>query len=116
MSTQEPLRPMHLSLRFIAPLKVALALLAYLLVPLVDKLALRWWINDLDTRSELVANPLQDERLYSLAFCDDKGKLCYSTPTYPVTLGCRPPASAAGEAHSVIRLRQGPLHVVQRPL
>jgi hypothetical protein len=36
MSTQEPLRPMHLSLRFIAPLTVALALLAYLLVPLVD--------------------------------------------------------------------------------
>jgi trehalose 6-phosphate synthase len=131
---------MHLSLRFIAPLTVALALLAYLLVPLVDKLALRWWINDLDTRSELVANTLQDqlsgvieqgsttkveqvfmralqdERLYALAFCDEKGKLRYSTPTYPVTLGCRPPASAPGEAHSVIRLRQGPLHVVQRPL
>ena len=85
---------MHLSLRFIAPLTVALALLAYLLVPLVDKLTLRWWINDLDTRSELVANTLQDqlaipleqgsttkieqvfmralqdERLYALAFCD----------------------------------------------
>ena len=52
---------MHLSLRFFAPLTVALALLAYLLVPLVDKLTLRWWINDLDTRSELVANTLQDQ-------------------------------------------------------
>jgi trehalose 6-phosphate synthase len=131
---------MHLSLRFIAPLAIALALLAYLLVPLVDKLALRWWINDLDTRSELVANTLQDqlagpieqgsaakveqvfmralqdERLYALGFCDERGKLRYATPTYPSSLGCRPPASAAGEAHSVIRLRQGPLHVVQRPL
>ena len=90
---------MHLSLRFIAPLAVALALLAYLLLPLVDKLTLRWWINDLDTRSELVANTLQDqlsgvieqgsttkveqvfmralqdERLYALAFCDERGKL-----------------------------------------
>ena len=52
---------MHLSLRFIAPLAVALALLAYALVPLVDRLTLRWWVNDLDTRSQLIANTLQEQ-------------------------------------------------------
>ena len=140
MGTHEPLRPMHLSLRFIVPLALVLALLAYGLVPLVDRLTLRWWVNDLDIRSQFVANTLeqplvelvaqgatakidqlmmralQDERLYAIAYCDDAGKLRYATPTYPASLGCRPPAAESGETHSVIRLRQGPLHLVQQPV
>jgi trehalose 6-phosphate synthase len=121
-------------------LAVTLALLAYALVPLVDKLTLRWWVSDLDTRSQLIANTmqeqlgdlvsqgasgkinllfmraLQDERLYALAFCDESGTLRYQTPTYPRSLGCNPPTSATDEEHSVVRLRQGPLHVVQQPI
>src|SRR5438552_16098058 len=128
------LRSIRLSLRFIAPLAITLALLAYGLVPLVDRLTLRWWVTDLDTRSQLVANTmqeqladlveqhasakinqlfmraLQDERLYALAFCDEAGKLRYQTPTYPPALGCHPPQDP------VVRLRQGPLHVVQKPV
>src|SRR5205807_4107430 len=97
------LRSIRLSLRFIAPLVVTLALLAYALVPLVDRLTLRWWVNDLDIRSQLIANTmeeqladlieqgasgkvnalftraLQDERLYALAFCDESGKQRYQT-------------------------------------
>ena len=61
MSTREKLRSIRLSLRFIAPLAVTLALLAYGLVPLVDRLTLRWWVSDLDTRSQLIANTLQDQ-------------------------------------------------------
>lgn len=131
------LRSIRLSLRFIAPLAITLALLAYGLVPLVDRLTLRWWVTDLDTRSQLIANTIQDqladlvaqgaapkinalfmraiqdERLYALAYCDEAGKVRYETPTYPSSLGCRPPLDPSGEAHSVVRLRQGPLHVVQ---
>jgi trehalose 6-phosphate synthase len=127
-------------LRFIAPLAVTLALLAYALVPLVDRLTLRWWVSDLDTRSQLIANTmseqlgdlvsqgasgkinllfmraLQDERLYALAFCDESGKLRYETPTYPRSLGCNPPVGASEQDHSVVRLRQGPLHVVEQPV
>src|SRR5260370_500933 len=112
MSTREKLRSVRLSLRFIAPLAVTLALLAYALVPLVDRLTLRWWVSDLDTRSQLIANTLQDqlpdlvdqgsaakinslfmraiqdERLYALAYCDNAGRLRYQTPTYPASLGC----------------------------
>jgi trehalose 6-phosphate synthase len=140
LSAQDRLRSIRLSLRFIAPLAVTLALLAYLLVPLVDRLTLRWWVNDLDTRSELIANTmseqlgdlvsqgasakinslfmraLQDERLYALAFCDESGKLRYDTPTYPRELGCKPPVEGSGDNHSVVRMRQGPLHVVQQPV
>jgi trehalose 6-phosphate synthase len=127
-------------LRFIAPLAVTLALLAYALVPLVDRLTLRWWVSDLDTRSQLIANTmseqlgdlvsqgasgkinllfmraLQDERLYALAFCDESGKLRYETPTYPRSLGCSPPVGSSEQDHSVVRLRQGPLHVVEQPV
>jgi trehalose 6-phosphate synthase len=140
LSAQDRLRSIRLSLRFIAPLAVTLALLAYLLVPLVDRLTLRWWVNDLDTRSQLIANTmseqlsdlveqgysgrinalfmraLQDERLYALAFCDESGKLRYETPTYPRELGCTTPAGGSGADHSVVRMRQGPLHVVQQPV
>ena len=139
MSFQDQIRSIRLSLRFIAPLAVTLALLAYALVPVVDRLTLRWWINDLDMRSQLIANTmqeqlgelveegqsakinslfmraLQDERLYALAFCDERGELQYATATYPGSLGCRPP-EGSGPEHSVVRLPQGPLHVVTRPV
>jgi trehalose 6-phosphate synthase len=140
MSAQDRLRSIRLSLRFIAPLAVTLALLGYALVPIVDRLTLRWWVTDLDTRSQLIANTmqdqladlvgqgasgkinslfmraLQDERLYALAFCDESGKLRYETPTYPRSLGCNPPVESSEQDHSVVRLRQGPLHVVQHPI
>src|SRR5437762_10155907 len=134
------LRSIRLSLRFIAPLAITLALLAYGLVPLVDRLTLRWWVNDLDTRSQLIANTMhdqladlvaqgagpkinslfmraiQDERLYALAYCDNANRLRYQTPTYPSSLGCNPPADPNVEGGSVVRLRQGPLHVVKHPM
>ena len=140
LSAQDRLRSLRLSLRFIAPLAVTLALLGYLLVPLVDRLTLRWWVSDLDTRSRLIANTmseqlgdlvgqgatakinslfmraLQDERLYALAFCDESGKLRYDTPTYPRELGCKAPIDGTGDDHSVVHMRQGPLHVVQQPV
>jgi trehalose-6-phosphate synthase len=140
MSAQDRIRSLRLSLRFIAPLVLTLALLAYALVPVVDQLTLRWWVSDLDTRSRLVGNTLeeqladlvgqgasakintlfmralQDERLYALAFCDESGTLRYETPTYPASLGCLSPTDAGDEGHSVVRLRQGPLHVLQHPV
>ena len=114
MSAQDRIRSLRLSMRFIAPLVVTLAVLGYALLPVVDRLTLRWWVNDLDTRSQLVANTLedqlaqlvqqgatakintlfnralQDQRLYALAFCDEKGKLRYETATYPQSLRCQP--------------------------
>ena len=41
------------------PLLLALAALGYAVVPLVDKLTLRWFVRDLDIRATLVANTVQ---------------------------------------------------------
>ncbi|MGH7607228.1 MAG: alpha,alpha-trehalose-phosphate synthase (UDP-forming) [Gemmatimonadales bacterium] len=84
---------MRLSLRFVVPLLLVLAGFAYAVVPLVDKLTLRWFVRDLDIRANLIANTLQeplqelvqtgnrrrilqfftritqDERLFAMGFC-----------------------------------------------
>ena len=140
MSAQDRIRSLRLSLRFIAPLVLTLAVLGYALLPVVDRLTLRWWVNDLDIRSRLVANTLgdqlaelveqgasakinflftralQDERLYALAYCDENGRLRYETFTYPASLGCSPPSGTGGDSPSVVRLPQGPVHVIERPV
>ena len=51
---------MPLSLRFVVPLALALAAIAYAVVPVVDRLTLQWFVRDLDMRGALVANALSD--------------------------------------------------------
>jgi hypothetical protein len=51
---------MRLSLRFLIPLLVALGIFAYAAVPLVDSLTTRWFVRDLDMRSNLIANTIQE--------------------------------------------------------
>jgi trehalose 6-phosphate synthase len=133
-------RRVRLGLRFIAPLTLALALLALALVPLVDELMLRWWVNDLEIRSRLVANTMQeqlidmvragngtgveqlfirdvqDERLYALAYCDPSGRLMYHTPTYPMRLGCKEINRSGANGHVLREFAPGPLHVTWIPI
>ncbi len=128
------------SLRFILPVALVLGLLAYAVVPWVDNLTLRWFVRDLDTRSQLLAsalqNPLQeyvplksqkkiselfdrtvqDERLFALAFCDADGKLLYKTRTYPQTLSCLAPAGQQTLRQSMVPLPQGSVHVTESPV
>ena len=130
----------RLSLRFVLPLAFVLGLFAYAVVPLVDHLTVRWFVHDLDQRSELLANALQeplqeyvpkkerkkitqlfdraikDERLYALAFCDASGKLLYKTVTYPEALDCRPARTKKGALQSLVQLPQGPLHIAESPI
>ncbi len=133
------LRSFRLSLRFILPLALVLALFAYAVVPLMDSLTLRWFIKDLDARSQLLAGALegplleyvpqksrkkirqlfdraiQDERLYALAFCDPLGELLYKTATYPESIGCWG-APKNGERQSLVRLPQGAVHLADSAL
>ena len=51
---------MRLSLRFILPLLAVLAGIAYGLIPLVDQLTLKWFVRDLDMRTSLIANTVED--------------------------------------------------------
>ncbi|HEY0844403.1 MAG TPA: trehalose-6-phosphate synthase [Noviherbaspirillum sp.] len=133
-------RSLRLSLRFILPLAIVLGGFAYVIVPLMDNLTLRWFVRDLDIRSQLLASTLQeplldyvpqkskkritqlfdraiqDERLYALGFCDNGGTLLYKTTTYPAQLGCAVPQEQDGTQQSLVHLPQGPVHVAQREL
>ena len=51
---------MRLSLRFVIPLLAVLTAVAYAVLPLVDQWTLRWFVRDLDIRSALIANALQE--------------------------------------------------------
>src|SRR3989304_1481841 len=59
---------MRLTLRFVIPLALTLAAIAYAVIPLVDRLTLRWFLHDVDIRVELILNTIQ-EPLYE-AFKD----------------------------------------------
>lgn len=127
---------MRLSLRFVIPLILALTLLAYAVVPLMERLTLRWFVRDLDIRSKLIsstlqeplsefleqgnrikvnalfANAIKDERLYAIGYCSKEGKLIYGTPTFPRDLGCKlPTTTSPDELHSLVKLPQGLVHV-----
>jgi trehalose-6-phosphate synthase len=131
-------RLLSLSLRFVLPLALVLGLSAYVVVPLVDDLTLRWFVRDLDTRSQSLASALQDplleyvpmkaerkiaqlfdrtmqdERLYAIGLCDPRGKLLYKTATYPASLGC--PSDKGEKRQSLVKLPDGPVHVSASPL
>src|SRR5262245_50726783 len=103
---------MRLTLRFLVPLLVALALFAYAAVPLVDTLTTRWFVRDLDTRSNLIANTVQepleqmiksgansrilaffqrltsDERLYAVGLCLSPTSMPIATAAFPNELRC----------------------------
>jgi len=51
---------MRLSLRFVMPLILVLAGIAYGVAPLVDKLTLSWFMRELDIRSSLIANTIEE--------------------------------------------------------
>lgn len=131
---------MRLSLRFIIPLLVVLAAVAYGVLPLVDQLTLRWFVRDLDIRSALLANALQeplqeiltrdsrkktlayfnmiiqDERLYALGFCPGDGGAPLATKTFPGDIRCDDLARYEKPTERALDSEQGFLHVSVRPV
>lgn len=128
-------RSIKLSLRFVVPLVIALGLLAFAVVPLVDKLTLRWSVRDMDIRSRLITSTLQeplqellpqenrqkinslllratqDERLMALGFCNQEQKLIYRTPLFPADISCRSALDDTKKTIHLITLPQGPVHL-----
>ena len=126
---------MRLSLRFILPLLVVLAAFAYAVVPLADRLTLRWFVRDLDIRSNLIANTLhepvqdqlrtgdrartiqlfsritQDERLYALGFCASPADRPLATPTLPPGIRCDSLDAYATPTGRLLTSPDGPLLV-----
>jgi len=51
---------MRLALRILIPLAVVIAGMAWVAVPLVDELTLKWFVRDLDIRAQLVGSAIED--------------------------------------------------------
>src|SRR5580765_1001543 len=126
---------MNLSLRFVLPLALVLALIAYGVIPLVDSLTLKWFVRDLEIRASLMVSTMegplsellasnsqdkihayftrimQDERLYALGFCDLNNRLLYKTQSYPDEATCESTASLMPDSFTVLKLSRGPLHM-----
>ncbi len=131
---------MRLSLRFIVPLILALAAVAYGVVPLVDRLALGWFTRDLEMRSSLLSTSLhdplleqlrngnktkitrffgklsQDERLYAVGFCQEGKDSPLATATLPKDIRCDELERFVGKGKQLLQSDHGLLHVSVKPL
>ena len=131
---------MHLSLRFLIPLLLALGAFAYAAVPLVDTLMLRWSVRDLDTRASFIAASVQeplaaliaegspteilaffnrllvDERLYAIGLCLPGQSAPVATRTFPDRIRCETLADYDDNAQRVIHTNHGALHLSARPV
>src|SRR5438034_10308803 len=127
---------MRLSLRFILPLAITLAAIAYAVIPLVDRFTLQWFVRDLDIRTSLIANTIQDplrdlvregsrtkvlrffdrimqdERLFAVAFCDPSRRMIYKTAVFPASITCASDDVVGVVSESrLVNLQRGPIHV-----
>jgi trehalose 6-phosphate synthase len=100
-------KTLRLQLRFLLPLAITLVAAAYLAVPLLDQVTLRWFARDLNSRGQLVAGTLsdnaadaiasgryerlratmervaQDERLFAMGLCSPDGRWLVRTSGFP---------------------------------
>jgi trehalose 6-phosphate synthase len=126
---------MRLSLRFVLPLLLVLAAIAYAVAPMIDHLMQRWFIRDLDTRSVLIANAIQDplieqlasgrkaktreffnrisqdERLHSVGYCATPEAAILASRTMPKQITCVDLARWATPGQQLLDGVQGPLHI-----
>ena len=125
----------RLQLRFLVPLLLTLAVAAYVAVPVVDRLTLRWFSRDLVLRGELLTNALSDsissavtdpegarlkalfdravrnERLVAIGLCTRDDKLLLRTDNYPPTLECKAAREVAEGQAPVMQIPGGPVQV-----
>ena len=134
------MKTLRLQLRFLVPLVLTLTAAAYIALPLMDKLTLRWFARDLNMRGALVASALsesiedalqqgrdsrvqtllnravQDERLVAVGLCAEDGRLLQHTAGYPKTLDCRAAQDTAASREPMLRMSGGALQVGRYPV
>ncbi len=122
------------------PLVLVLTAAAYITLPLMDRLTLRWFARDLNMRGALVASALgesiedamqqgrdsriqtllnravQDERLVAVGLCGETGRLLQRTANYPNTLDCKAAQQIASEREPLLRLAGGAIQVGLYPV
>lgn len=125
------------SLRFIVPLALVVGLFAFAVMPVVNDMTVRWFVRDLDARSQMLASALQqplleyvadknqrkikqlfdrsvqEGGLYALGYCSLGGQLLYRSAAYPAALGCRTASPGSETQRSLIELPDGRVHVTE---
>jgi trehalose 6-phosphate synthase len=133
-------KTLRLQLRFLVPLLLAVLAAAYLALPVMDQLTLRWFARDLNTRGELVANTLsdpigeafaqgndrrlqavidravQDERMVAIGLCSPDGRLLHRTSGFPRNLTCAHAAAMSLQPDPRLHINGGPVHVGMHPV
>jgi trehalose 6-phosphate synthase len=131
---------MRLSFRFIVPLLIALALIAWALTPAVDRQMLRWFVRDLDIRASLVANTVQgpvrqlleagderklsqffeqltnDERLFAVGYCAPNATAPVASRSWPATIRCDSLSQFEGATTHRLDSARGAIHVSVAPV
>ena len=131
---------LRLQLRFLLPLVLTLIATAYLVLPLMDSLTLRWFSRDLNLRGSLVASALsdsiaenrqdfktrrlqtlidraaQDERLVGIGLCSIEGEVVRRTAGFPPSLTCEKAREIAGQNESQLKLEGGSVQVGMHPI
>jgi len=126
---------LRLQLRFLLPLVAALVAAAYLALPVMDRLTLRWFSRDLNLRGSLVAAALsdsiaetqgdakntrlqtllnrsaQDERLVAIGLCSVDGEVIRKTVGFPTKLTCQEARQIAGQDEPQLKLEGGSVQV-----
>lgn len=129
------LKSIRLQLRFILPLMLVMVAAAYVALPLMDKMTLRWFARDINARGVLVANALsdsvadalvtqrtdrlkrlfdrtaQDERVFAIGVCDSGGRLVETTESFPGELSCPKSLLLAEQPEPRLELATGSLFV-----
>ena len=129
------MQTIRLQLRFLLPLIAVVIATAYLVLPLVDGVTLRWFARDLDSRGAVVANALsdsvveamrakrpqqleklfdravQDERLFAIGLCSPDGRMLQRTPAFPADLNCFDALQISSRRDPRLMLNGGPVHV-----
>jgi trehalose 6-phosphate synthase len=125
----------RLQLRFLLPLLVTLGVAAYLALPVMDRLTLRWFSRDLTLRDEVITNALsdsiaatandpqgtrlqalfnrtaKDERLVGIGLCNRDGQLVRRTDNFPATLDCATARDVSTSPDPVMHVSGGAVHV-----
>lgn len=131
---------MRLSLRFILPLLVVLAGIAWAVVPLIDQQTLRWFVRDMDMRAELVARTIaeplteqlaegrndkagdffnqitQDRRLFAIGYCSSSAASILASQSLPAEITCANLERWQGPNDHMLTNAQGPLLVSVKPM
>jgi trehalose 6-phosphate synthase len=121
-------------------LLITLVVAAYLALPLMDSLTLRWFSRDLTLRGSLVANAMsdavadalrdpkrarlqalfsravQDERLLALGLCLPDGRLLHRTAAFPAGLDCARARQIAARDAPLLHAEGGAVHVAVNPV